>query len=75
MEFLTSLEFGKLIWLILGVFEVIVRLTPSQADNSILNKVIWIVEKLVPNKSSLDIPGFLGIPAVIIMTSDFLVSS
>ena len=52
MEFLTSLEFGKLIWLILGVFEVIVRLTPSQADNSILNKVIWIVEKLVPNKSS-----------------------
>ena len=52
MEFLTSLEFGKLIWLILGVFEVIVRLTPSQADNSNLNKVIWIVEKLVPNKSS-----------------------
>ena len=52
MEFLTSLEFGKLIWLILGVFEVIVRLTPSQADNSILNKVIWIVEKLVHNKSS-----------------------
>ena len=52
MEFLTSLEFGKLIWLILGVFEVIVRLTPSQADNSILNKVIWIVEKLIPNRDA-----------------------
>jgi hypothetical protein len=54
MEFLTSLDFGKLIWLILGIFEIVVRLTPSQADNSILNKVIWIVEKLVPNNSSDD---------------------
>ena len=34
-----------------------------------------IIFKFVPNKSSLVIPGFLGIPAVIIMTSEFLVSS
>tara|TARA_R110002020_G_scaffold267457_1_gene482586 strand:+ start:440 stop:643 length:204 start_codon:yes stop_codon:yes gene_type:complete len=54
MEFLTSLDFGKLIWLILGIFEIVVRLTPSQADNSILNKVIWIVEKVVPNNSNDD---------------------
>ena len=35
----------------------------------------FIIFKLVPNKSSLVIPGFLGIPAVIIITSEFLISS
>ena len=34
-----------------------------------------IIFKLVPNRSSLVIPGFLGIPAVIIMTSEFFMSS
>ena len=31
--------------------------------------------KFIPSKSSLVIPGFLGTPAVIIITSEFLVSS
>ena len=35
----------------------------------------FIIFKFVSNKSSLDIPGFLGIPAVIIITSEFSVSS
>ena len=51
MEFLTSLEFKEIIFLILGLLEVVVRLTPSEKDNSILNKVLWLVDKLVPNKS------------------------
>ena len=34
-----------------------------------------IIFKFVPNKSSLVIPGFLGTPAVIIITSESLVSS
>ena len=34
-----------------------------------------IILRFVPSKSSLVIPGFLGIPAVIIITSEFLVSS
>ena len=51
MEFFTSLEFKEIIFLILGLLEVVVRLTPSEKDNSILNKVLWLVDKLVPNKS------------------------
>ena len=35
----------------------------------------FIIFKFIPNKSSLVIPGFLGTPAVIIITSEFLVSS
>ena len=35
----------------------------------------FIIFKFIPNKSSLVIPGFLGTPAVIIITSEFFVSS
>ena len=34
-----------------------------------------IIFKFIPSKSSLDMPGFLGTPAVIIITSEFFVSS
>ena len=34
-----------------------------------------IIFKFIPNKSSLLIPGFLGTPAVTIITSEFLISS
>ena len=34
-----------------------------------------IILRLIPSKSSLVIPGFLGTPAVIIITSEFFVSS
>ena len=34
-----------------------------------------IIFKLMPKRSSRVIPGFLGTPAVIIITSEFLVSS
>ena len=34
-----------------------------------------IIFKLMPSKSSLVIPGFLGTPAVMIITSEFFVSS
>jgi len=34
-----------------------------------------IILRFIPSKSSLVIPGFLGTPAVIIITSEFLVSS
>jgi len=50
MEFLDSLSLGTIVWSLIAIFEVVVRLTPTQTDNSILNKVIWIVEKLIPNK-------------------------
>ena len=52
MDFFGTLEFSKLIWVVIALAEVIVRLTPSQKDNSILNKIIWVVEKILPNKSS-----------------------
>ena len=50
MEFLDSFNISTIIWSVIAILEVVFRLTPSQADNSILNKVIWIVEKLIPNK-------------------------
>ena len=34
---------------VLGLAEVIVRLTPTEKDNSILNKIMWVVNKLIPN--------------------------
>jgi hypothetical protein len=51
MEFLSGLSLSTIVWSVIAIFEVVVRLTPSTKDNSILNKVIWIVEKLIPNKS------------------------
>jgi hypothetical protein len=51
MEFLDSLSLNTIVWSVLAILEVIVRLTPSNKDNSILNKVIWVVDKLIPNKS------------------------
>ena len=35
----------------------------------------FIILRFMPNKSSLVIPGFRGTPAVIIITSEFFVSS
>ena len=51
MEFLDSLSLNTIVWSVLALLEVIVRLTPSQKDNSILNKVMWVVDKIIPNKS------------------------
>ena len=50
MEFLDSLTLSTIVWSVIAILEVVVRLTPSEKDNSILNKVIWIVEKLIPNR-------------------------
>lgn len=50
MEFLSGLGISTIIWSLIAILEVIVRITPSEKDNSILNKIIWIVEKLIPNK-------------------------
>ena len=51
MEFLSSIEFSSLIWLVIALLEIVVRLTPSEKDNSILNKVIWLCDKLIPNNA------------------------
>lgn len=50
MEFLSGLGLSTIVWSLIAMFEIIVRLTPTEKDNSILNKIIWIVEKLIPNK-------------------------
>lgn len=51
MEFLSNTDFISLVWLAIAVLEIVVRLTPSEKDNSILNKVIWICDKLIPNNA------------------------
>ena len=51
MEFLDSMTVSTIVWSVIAILEVVFRLTPSNVDNSILNKVIWIVEKLIPNNS------------------------
>lgn len=52
MEFLDNMTISTIVWSVIAILEVIFRLTPSQTDNSILNKVIWIVEKLIPNRDA-----------------------
>jgi|TARA_R110002012_G_scaffold20256_2_gene71943 hypothetical protein len=44
------MEWKEILIAILGIAEIIVRLTPTEKDNSILNKIMWVVNKLVPNK-------------------------
>ena len=44
-------------------------------DRLIPSATCLIILRLIPNKSSLVIPGFLGTPAVMIITSEFFVSS
>ena len=51
MEFLNDMTVSTIVWSVIAILEVVVRLTPSAKDNSILNKVIWIVEKIIPNRS------------------------
>jgi len=51
MEFLNSLTLSTIVWSVIAILEVVVRLTPSEKDNSILNKVIWVIEKIIPNRS------------------------
>jgi len=51
MEFLDSLSLSTIVWSVIAILEIVVRITPSEKDNSILNKVVWIVEKLIPNKT------------------------
>jgi|TARA_R100000988_G_scaffold41915_1_gene20638 hypothetical protein len=52
MEFLDNMTISTIVWSVIAILEVIFRITPSQTDNSILNKVIWIVEKLIPNRDA-----------------------
>ena len=51
MEFVNSADTSVIVWMVLGLLEVVFRLTPSEKDNSILNKVIRIVEFILPNKA------------------------
>ena len=51
MEFLDSLTLSTIVWSVIAILEVVVRLTPSNKDNSILNKVIWFIEKIIQNRS------------------------
>ena len=44
------MEWTEILLAILAIAEIIVRLTPTEKDNSILNKIMWVVNKLVPNK-------------------------
>ena len=54
----------------------VIQITKALGDDfAIPSPTCLIIFKLVPNKSSLVIPGFLGIPAVIIITSESFVSS
>lgn len=51
MEFLDNISLSVIVWSVIAILEIVVRLTPSDKDNSILNKVIWVIEKFIPNRS------------------------
>ena len=44
------MKWTEILLAVLGIAEIIVRLTPTEKDNSILNKIMWVVNKLIPNK-------------------------
>ena len=44
------MEWKEILLAILAIAEIIVRLTPTEKDNSILNKIMWVVNKLIPHK-------------------------
>lgn len=44
------MEWKEILLAVLAIAEIIVRLTPTEKDNSILNKIMWVVNKLIPNK-------------------------
>jgi len=44
------MKWTEILLAILAIAEIIVRLTPTEKDNSILNKIMWVVNKLIPNK-------------------------
>jgi len=46
---LGNIDWTTLLWSLIAIFEVIVRLTPSEKDNSILTKVVWLLNKIIPN--------------------------
>ena len=48
---LSEIDWTTLVWSLIAIIEVVVRLTPSEKDNSILNKVIWFIEKVIPNRT------------------------
>ena len=52
MEFLDNMTISTIVWSVIAILEVIFRITPSQTDKLILNKVIWIVEKLIQNRDA-----------------------
>lgn len=43
-------NFAVLLWGIVGLLEVIVRLTPSDRDNSLLNYLVTLLDKVIPNR-------------------------
>lgn len=50
MDILQNLDWQVILWSLVAILEVVVRLTPTEKDNSILNKLVWVLGKLVPNK-------------------------
>ena len=48
---LSQIDWTTLVWSLIAIVEVVVRLTPSEKDNSILNKVIWFIDKVIPNRT------------------------
>jgi hypothetical protein len=50
MEFLDGFNISTIVWSVIAILEVVFRLTPSDKDNSILNKIVWFIEKILPNK-------------------------
>ena len=48
---LSEIDWTTLVWSLIEIIEVVVRLTPSEKDNSILNKVVWFIDKVIPNRT------------------------
>ena len=45
-----NLTWQEIVLAVVALFEIIVRLTPSEKDNTILAKIIWVLNKIIPNR-------------------------
>ena len=53
----------------------VIQITKASGQFDLIpSATCFIIFKFIPSKSSLLIPGFLGTPAVIIITSEFFIS-
>ena len=46
-----NVSWQEIVLALVAVFEVVVRITPTDKDNTILGKILWLLNKIIPNNT------------------------